>query len=616
MKKITLLWIMMLAVLQSSAAPARRGIQTITQPDGTMLRIEQFGDEYHHWTATTDGTLVVNTLKGCYVAQIDEQGRLSATDVLAHEVSERQAAERTTIQRQTTRRALFHQRGQAAAERRAMSISTTGGYLPHLGSVRVPVIMVQYKDVSFTVNSPLEAFEQYFNGEEKQQNLGNHNTNNIASVRQYYEHSSYGKFTPQFDIVGIVTLPKNMAYYGGSSGSGSDDKFSEMCEDAMAQVKENNLVADWGRYDNDNDGKEVEVVGIIFAGYGQNQGGSNETIWAKASRLRLKINDQYTATFFNCSCELDYPREDVADWINGTGVFIHELSHCMGLPDLYVTYQSSVADNQSMESWDVMDYGLYCKNGWAPTPYLAWERQAMGWCTIEALENSTDNVTLYPMTDTEKGKAYKLQNAENENEFIVLENIQQQGLSKHAYGHGLLVYHVAYPNTTINFTDNPNNRKGHPAVATVPAGGKQISNMLIKRTETDSNPYTREQWKESLAAAPFPGTKAVTTLNSDMQLPNYQFYVGYSDTKAVGFSLNSITEETTEGTTEKDLSKGKITLNVVKEDPTAIEELKLSGTPAADQDAAGQTYYNLSGQRVTHPTRGLYLINGKKIIKK
>ncbi len=607
MKKLILTWIMVLMVLQSGAAPARRGMYTITQPDGTTVRIEQFGDEHHHWTATADGTLVVNTQRGCYVAQIDGQGRIAATDVLAHESSLRQEAERNVIQQQITRRALFHQRGEEEAARRSMSISTNGGYLPHMGSIRIPVIMVEFQDVTFTVNSPLEAFEQFFNGE-KQLDLGNHNTNNIASVRQYFEYSSDGQFTPLFDIVGIVKLPNKMAYYGGSSGTGSDDKFSELCSDALAQVKQNNLVTDWSLYDNDGDNK-VEVVGIIFAGYGQNQGGANETIWAKASKMNMKIDSQYSVNFFNCSCELDFPDPKVMDYINGTGVFIHELSHCMGLPDIYVTNTSAIADNQSMEAWDLMDYGLYCKNGWAPAPYLAWQRQVMGWCSIEALEQSMENLTLYPMSDTENGKAYMFQNTENNNEFIVLENIQQQSLNKHAYGHGLLVYHVAYPSSVINFTDNPNNTKGRPAVASVPAGGLQISNMLIKRDDSDTNPYTRDEWKTCLAAVPFPGTKNITSLDSNMELPNYLFYVGKADSKAVGFSLNNITEDST---------TGNITLNVVKESkPDGIEVLKMNGAAEyQNADGMGQNCYNLSGQRVSHPTRGFYIVNGRKLVKK
>lgn len=56
------------------AAPALRGSFTVKQADGTMLTIEQFGDEYHHWTATTDGPLydlmgrkILHPKKGLYI---------------------------------------------------------------------------------------------------------------------------------------------------------------------------------------------------------------------------------------------------------------------------------------------------------------------------------------------------------------------------------------------------------------------------------------------------------------------------------------------------------------------------------------------------------------------
>ena len=81
-KKLLLLAItsILLAIgAEVKAAPALRGSFTVKQADGTMLTIEQFGDEFHHWTATTDGTIVIATEKGYCVADIDERGTLRAT---------------------------------------------------------------------------------------------------------------------------------------------------------------------------------------------------------------------------------------------------------------------------------------------------------------------------------------------------------------------------------------------------------------------------------------------------------------------------------------------------------------------------------------------------------
>ena len=120
--------------------------------------------------------------------------------------------------------ALFHQQRNEAL-RHAMTIPSTGGYLPHKGTTRVLTILAAFQDSTFTVNEPVEAFEQYLNVE-KQQDLGNKNHQNLASVRQYFDICSRGQFTPQFDVVGPVTLPHELAYYGRHWEQERDDRIS------------------------------------------------------------------------------------------------------------------------------------------------------------------------------------------------------------------------------------------------------------------------------------------------------------------------------------------------------------------------------------------------------
>ena len=571
------------------AAPALRGAFTVTQADGTLLTIEQFGDEYYHWTETADGTLVVATRQGYFVAVINEKGELTASDVLAHEAQLRDSKEQQLVNQQATRRALFHQQGQRAqAERRTMSISIKSKYLPHDGSPRILTILAAYQDLDFTVNEPKLAFDQYLNGDEIV-DLGNMNTLQLCSVRQYFNTCSNGLFTPQFDVVGPVKLPQDMEYYGGKEAGGSDDKFYQLCKDAYQAVKDS--VDDWSLYDNDNDGN-VELVCIIYAGYGQNQGGENSTIWAKASRQNIAIDNNMRITFFNCSSELFNPTKneshDYSWYINGTGAFIHEMSHCMGLTDLYQT-NGTYADNQGMESWSIMDYGLYNRNGFAPSSYNAWEREVMGWDMMEPISAPTQVNLLKPWEDG--GMAYKIVNDSNDNEYIVIENIQKQGLNKYARGHGLLVYHVAYPYSEINMTDHPNNTVGHPAVAVVPASGLFININLTK----NGGPYTLSEWTASMASAPFPGESAVNELTLQQKLPNYVFYSGDS----LNVELHNITE-----------SEEGISFDFVEAPTVGIHNVK-TDVP----NASTHFYYDLQGRRVTGlKSKGIYLHQGKKIV--
>jgi immune inhibitor A len=551
------------------------------QPDGTILTISQTGDENHHWTITTDGVLVVHEGDGYYIAQIDAHGTLSSSRQLAHEPALRSMEEQQLVLQQAERRILFDQYGEQ--QRRVPQIAESG-YLPHSGNPRVLVILASYQDVDFTVNNPEQAFDQYLNGDE-QKDLGNHNQMNYSCVRKYFETSSNGLFSPQFDVVGPVKLPQNMAYYG------KDEKFSEMCKDATNLVKE---TTDWQRYDNDGDGR-AELVYIIFAGYGENQGGSADAMWAKTSYLNIPVSETCQVTRFCCCSELFHPNERYKDYINGIGVFCHEFSHAMGLPDIYPTRTSGYVNNQSMEAWDVMDVGLYNYNGFAPSLYLAWEQELMGWTEIETLTKSQSDINLVPLE--QGGKAYKMQNAENQNECIILENIQQSGANYKARGHGMLVYHVAYPSNKVNMGDSPNNTAGHPAVAVVPADSILISSFLREAyADKYGGHYTDQEYRNSFAGDPFPGTSAVTSLTDDMLLPNYCFY---TEAGITGYSLKNITENTESGVVSFDFEPNA---------PSAIDEVR-----GQRSEVRGE-YFNLQGQRVANPTHGIYINNGRKVV--
>ena len=585
------------------AAPALRVPLTVRQGDGTLLTIERFGDEWFHWTATTDGALVMETDRGYCVAQIDEQGRLSATDVLAHEPAQRDSREQAVVSGQEARRALFYERGrETASSRRAVTIAD-GRYMPHTGQRRVLTILAAFQNVGFIVNDPVRAFDQYLNGD-VQENLGNANQLNVASVRQYFETCSYGQFSPQFDIVGPVTLPQNLSFYGGSSGDGSDDKFTEFCQDAMEQARD--LVSDWSVYDNDKDGT-IELVCVVFAGYGQNQGGADSTIWAKASLKNLKLNDTLRIGRFNCIPELFTPAKgvsadgqpyDYSQYINGTGVFIHEFSHCMGLPDLYATTSKAHVNNQGMETYSIMDYGLYNYNGFAPAAYNAWEQEVMGWKEMvdvgSLMKDGPCQIgNVLPLI--EGGKAYKLVNGDNERDYIVMENIQKRGLNKRADSHGLLVYHVDYPFKSVNMTDSPNNNPGHPGVAVVPAGGLLINSYL----RGNGKQYSKNEWMASLASAPFPGTHEVASLTAEMQLPNYCFYDGDTQ-KTVGYMLTDITE---------DAETGVVSFTISPDVASAMNDVR------RQENDAATPVYDLQGRKVQGPLKaGVYIVRGKKMV--
>ena len=71
-------------------------------------------------------------------------------------------------------------------------------YVPRTGNIRIPVLLVNFKDLSFTLDNPVAQFDDLFNGN------GGSNPNATGSVRSYYEASSNGMLILQYDVYGLL----------------------------------------------------------------------------------------------------------------------------------------------------------------------------------------------------------------------------------------------------------------------------------------------------------------------------------------------------------------------------------------------------------------------------
>lgn len=158
-----------------------------------------------------------------------------------------------------------------------------------------------------------------------------------------------------------------------------------------------------------------------------------------------------------------------------------------------------------MERWSLMDDGEYVDNGYTPTEYTAWEREAMGWFEIDTLNTSG----FYTMTNIneEGGKAYRIINSEDSSECFILQNIQLTGWNSKLDGHGMLVMHVDF-SSSIFRNNTVNNTIGHSRMTFIPADDEYISAFQI-----DAETITRQMYCDNHAGDPFPGTKDVTAIN-------------------------------------------------------------------------------------------------------
>lgn len=409
------------------AVPAYRGVRAVTLADGTSVQVTMNGDEFCHYLLTADGQIVNKNADGTYSLAVDN----------AAAMQKMQARRNTQIQKRPIG---------------ALNLAPRG-----------LVILANYTNKTYSsanTNAQMDSM----------MNAANYTYNGATgSARKYFTDQSSGSYVPNFDVVGPVTLPKNMAYYGANDSYGNDvlpgDLVVHACSLAYAQYN-----VDFSLYDNDNDG-EVDFVYILYAGYGEADSYDENTIWPHNWNLESAIYyDNTTITSlptyngkkinnYACSSELDGQSGSRA----GIGTICHEFSHVLGLPDLYATVED--ATHKTMGEWDILDYGPYNNDGKTPPAYSAYERFFMGWLTPQVL-NAAGHFSLAEIQSSNAAYLVSSTGAHNMSgtspnptTFYLMENRQQTGWDTYLPGHGMLVTKITYSSSkwsenTVNNTSS------------------------------------------------------------------------------------------------------------------------------------------------------------------
>ena len=508
LKQLSLIVCLMLCSLTTWAAKAESIPVQVRQADGSVITVILRGDEHINWYTTLDGVLLVQGAdNNYYIGKVEKSGNLIATQQLAHEALTRSQVERNLIAKQDKDKFFAYVNKVAEESENAYDNSplTRGPiidsgykgvpYFPHTGSPKALVILAEFQDTTFTIQDTKKVFTNYLMNEGHFSDTRYGQNQNYKGVRGYFKDCSYGQFTPIFDVVGPIKLPKKHAIYGAGN-----DRMDLLLADACAAVDD---LVDFAKYDANNDGI-VDLVYIIYAGHSANYRNNKvSNIWPKSGTVTISDTfDGKSIRRYGVSNELNGSDKTSKNnkKINGIGLFCHEFSHTLGLPDIYA-YRTPAEDqdDQGMEYWDIMDGGTGVRGGRVPASYLAWEREVMGWMKIDELKNDSSIKNLKSIDNG--GKAYKIVNPNDSNEYIVLQSIQKgpwyQGWRDGTYAKGLLAYRVSYKSDKVNVFDFPNNVKGKPRVIPIPADGKILAaanaggslNTYIQQLNGDPYPY-------------------------------------------------------------------------------------------------------------------------------
>lgn len=521
MKKIILSIALAMLTLTASAVPARRTQRTLTLSDGTQVTATLSGDENYHYWKTADGRAFV----------MNEEN-------IPQEISLQQAQSKLQAKVQARN---AHRIAKRTKHKAAWGAETN----PISGERKGLVILVNYKDKK--MQHTQAEYNDYFN------KAGYSDNNCTGSVRDYFLSQSYGKFSLDFDVMGPVTLSKNLSYYGDNDSDGNDKHAAEMVAEAVKLAVSG---IDLKKYDWDGDGY-VDQVYVVYAGYGEHADAPANTIWPHEFELSeaAKYNDGPGALTINgvtidtyaCSSEL---RGSSGNKMDGIGTACHEFSHCLAIPDMYDT--SADGENFGMNVWDLMDYGSYNGEdgfGETPAPFTSYERMYCGWLTPVELTQPC-NVNDMPAI-TKEPVAYLIRNANPKfpGEYYLLENHQQESWDAYAPAHGMLVLHVDF-NSNAWKQNTVNNVASHQRMTIIPADGKlshyntagdtwpgtskktaltDSSNPAAKLYNLNSNgrkfmgrPIENIAEKDGLISFTFDGGKALPQLATPTALPATQ----------------------------------------------------------------------------------------------
>ncbi len=552
----------LLLTLSAAAVPAKRIKQQVKQPDGTTLTIMMRGDENFHFLCTEDGNPVVKDTDGAYrYATLTVDGDIVASKQMAHDASQRNNAETAFLSNYSNEASAVRSLGKKKAAARNASrmarmakrgtIDKNGYIKPKgitagawggegigiTGKRKGLVILVNFKDKTMNSKHTQEEWNNFFNQE------GYSNNKNSGSVHDYFKSQSYGLFDLEFDVVGPVTVSKNMAEYGANDRNGNDKDPAGMAYEACRLASP---FVNYADYDWDGDG-EVDQVFIIYAGYGEASAYNKypDTIWQhewelQAGGYNLTL-DGVRINTYGCSSEL---YGDSGSTMDGIGTACHEFSHCLGLPDLYdVDYSGGFG----MSDWDLMDAGSYAGDGYRPVGYNSYEKWVSGWLQPTELNKACMVNGMKPLS--EEPEAYIIYNEKTPTEYYLLENRQMSNTDKEIPANGMLVLHVDYDKTVWE-NNAVNDTPGKQRLTIVPA-----DNILTDKT-VDGDTYPGKSKNTELTDTSTPAAR-LNNKNSDGR-----FYLGKPITDIAennrlisfafmgGKSVDTPEETTTAGVTE------------------------------------------------------------------
>ncbi len=402
---------------------------SIKQPDNTELNIRLVGDEFFHFSQTTDGLLIQQNGDGIFeYIELNSYGTLMLSGVKANDVTKGTAKESEFTKKLKEKKVkenwlnVQQIKSPNIVKENLSQVSLLNTTLSVTGTKKVLCVLIGFQDRAFSKT------------QWQLNNLMNQSGyNSTGSVKDFYLENSYGQLNLDVTVVGPYVADFNMAFYGANNTAGDDSNPQALIVEALQKA---NPSVNYADFDNDGDGK-VDGVHVIFAGFDEAAGASPNSIWSHRWSINGITLDGKLITDYSCSSEL---RSYYGSTICGIGTACHEMGHVFGAGDFYDIDYESNGEYLGTGEWDLMAHGGWNGSSDKPAHFNPYSKaQTFQWATVQNI--TSDNViSLYP-ANSSANSFYKF-NTTTIGEYYLLENRQKLGFDAGLPGDGLLVYHV------------------------------------------------------------------------------------------------------------------------------------------------------------------------------
>ncbi len=450
---------LLLSIVTLNGAPHEGEQFSLRQPDGTLVPVIVWGDEFHQDVESPDGFTLVRDKDGwiCY-AVLSSDGNEYISSGIRYNAEKRSPAlkKKMRIKRESIlnkqnkkKKALgYEELIKPDPARSPLHFSPAppeeGAESAEPARVTGLTILIDFPDEKSSITR--EAVENFCN---QQGYTGNSNN---GSVFDYFHDVSNGQMLYTNVVTPFVTVDKDKSYYDRGEGY---NYVSELLNSVLNKLK--NQGFDMSQITT-NSRNRVVALNILYAGSAT--AGWANGLWPHAGTYTggITINgigfSKYQLASLGSSLKL--------------GTFIHENGHMlMGWPDLY-SYEDH---SNGVGRWCVMNSPNPATNPQQPNPYF---RNLSGWISVTDITGVARGTVYTHESNSHSAYTY----VRNTKEIYFIESRTRTGRSSGLPGDGLLVWHV--------HTDGRNTdpSKGFPLVALMQADGKR--DMENRRNSGDT----------------------------------------------------------------------------------------------------------------------------------